>query len=205
MSEAPGLLLRSEARGVLLRSLEGETFWFDPGAFCLEFAMTGGEGDRAAYETLHAPDDLRRWIQTALGLRVGQVTAADLAEARRLREAIWQLTDARVLGPSLPRAAVGEINRSAARPPLAPQIDAADARAWAMPVTPGQVLSTVARDAVDLFTGPMASRIRRCAGTNCRLMFVDASRPGRRRWCSMDRCGNRAKVRAFRDRRHPAR
>jgi len=31
---------------VKLRALTGETFWFDPGAFCLEFALTGGEGRR---------------------------------------------------------------------------------------------------------------------------------------------------------------
>jgi predicted RNA-binding Zn ribbon-like protein len=46
----------------------------------------------------------------------------------------------------------------------------------------------------------MADRVRRCAGNDCLLTFVDTSRPGRRRWCSMERCGNRAKVRAFRNR-----
>ena len=33
-----------------------------------------------------------------------------------------------------------------------------------------------------------------------RLLFVDQSRPGSRRWCSMQRCGNLAKVRSYRDR-----
>jgi hypothetical protein len=37
------------------------------------------------------------------------------------------------------------------------------------------VLSTLARDAIDLFTGPLAGRIRRCAGVNCTL-FADTSR-----------------------------
>ncbi|MFE7743242.1 CGNR zinc finger domain-containing protein [Nocardia sp. NPDC057455] len=37
----------------------------------------------------------------------------------------------------------------------------------------------------------------RAAG-DCGLLFVDASRPGRRRWCSMDRCGNLSKVRRYR-------
>ncbi|WIB37118.1 CGNR zinc finger domain-containing protein [Curtobacterium sp. MCJR17_043] len=32
-------------------------------------------------------------------------------------------------------------------------------------------------------------------------MFYDSSRGGTRRWCSMQRCGNRAKVRAHRARR----
>src|SRR5207245_2646362 len=35
----------------------------------------------------------------------------------------------------------------------------------------------------------------------CRLMFYDTSKSGRRRWCSMQLCGGRAKVRAFYQRR----
>ncbi len=186
---------------LLLRAFNG-TFLFDPGAFCLEFAYTGGEGYRAMYETWHSPADLARWIQTNLGIEVEKVTPRDLAEAKRLREAIWQLVDARVDGRSLPRVRVGKINRAGASPPLVPQIDRANRQVWAGPVAARQVLSTVARDAIDLFTGPMARRIRRCAGRNCTLIFADTSRPGRRRWCSMERCGNRAKVRAFRIRQH---
>ncbi|NUP00309.1 MAG: CGNR zinc finger domain-containing protein, partial [Nonomuraea sp.] len=43
-------------------------------------------------------------------------------------------------------------------------------------------------------------RIRECAGDNCPLVFVDTSRPGARRWCAMERCGNRHKLRALRAR-----
>ena len=39
-----------------------------------------------------------------------------------------------------------------------------------------------------------------CAAEDCGLLFVDASRPGQRRWCSMERCGNLAKVRGHRAR-----
>lgn len=187
--------------GVRLRSLEGETFRFDPGAFCLEFALTGGEGYRAAYETLHSAADLGRWIKGSLGVEVEQVTGRDLARAKRLRQAIWECADARIEGRSLPQGAVTELNRCAARPPLAPEIDPTAGRKWAEPVTTSRVLSGVARDAVDLYAGPRGGRIRSCEGTNCPLIFVDTSRPGRRRWCSMERCGNRHKVTAFRSRR----
>jgi predicted RNA-binding Zn ribbon-like protein len=43
-------------------------------------------------------------------------------------------------------------------------------------------------------------RIRRCAEENCILWFLDASRNGTRRWCTMDGCGNRSKVRRHRAR-----
>ncbi|MBI5105801.1 MAG: CGNR zinc finger domain-containing protein [Solirubrobacterales bacterium] len=38
-------------------------------------------------------------------------------------------------------------------------------------------------------------RIRRCANPECVLWFLDVSRPGTRRWCSMAACGNREKAR----------
>jgi predicted RNA-binding Zn ribbon-like protein len=152
------------------------------------------------YETLRSPGDLEEWIREALGIEVERVTARDLAEAKRLRNAIWVMTDARVQGRSLGRGPVEQVNRAAARTPLAPRIDRRNRKVWAEPVTCSRVRSTVARDAVDLFTGPRAVRIRRCEGANCYLIFADTSRPGRRRWCSMERCGNRAKVREFRNR-----
>ena len=37
-------------------------------------------------------------------------------------------------------------------------------------------------------------RLRICANDECRWVFEDTSRTGRRRWCSMASCGNRAKA-----------
>jgi len=37
------------------------------------------------------------------------------------------------------------------------------------------------------------TRVRDCANPHCGVLFLDSSRPGTRRWCSMDTCGNRAK------------
>ena len=153
------------------------------------------------WEVLHSPDDLRAWIErSSLHVSVGKVRSADLSAAWHLREAIFRCANARVEGRALPSDATDNINRAAARPPLAPQIGPNGERTWAPPKVQ-QVLSVLARDAVDLFTGPMVERMRRCSGTNCYLIFVDTSRPGARQWCSMGRCGNRAKVRAFRNRR----
>ncbi|MFJ2967504.1 CGNR zinc finger domain-containing protein [Streptomyces collinus] len=38
-------------------------------------------------------------------------------------------------------------------------------------------------------------RVRVCGADECALRFVDRSPARNRRWCSMSRCGNRAKVR----------
>ena len=62
------------------------------------------------------------------------------------------------------------------------------------------LLVKIARDAIELFGGPGRGRIRTCEGEGCALLFLDLSRSGGRRWCSMSGCGNRAKARAFRER-----
>jgi hypothetical protein len=42
--------------------------------------------------------------------------------------------------------------------------------------------------------------LKACAGQGCRSVFYDRSKNQSGRWCSMSRCGNRAKVRAWRER-----
>lgn len=49
-------------------------------------------------------------------------------------------------------------------------------------------------DAIGLL-GDRPDRIRSCEHDDCTLWFYDVSKAGRRRWCSMERCGNRAKAR----------
>jgi predicted RNA-binding Zn ribbon-like protein len=58
----------------------------------------------------------------------------------------------------------------------------------------------VARDCIDLLGGPLSGRVRNCSGEGCGVLFLDTSRQGLRRWCSMAACGNTAKVQAFRRR-----
>lgn len=60
---------------------------------------------------------------------------------------------------------------------------------------PDAVLWPVARAAADLLTAPDLGRLRRCAG--CPWVFLDRSRNGSRRWCSMQDCGTNAKMRRY--------
>lgn len=56
----------------------------------------------------------------------------------------------------------------------------------------------VARAAGDLLTSPDVLLVKACPGDDCGWLFID--RRGRRRWCSMSSCGNRAKVRTHAER-----
>ena len=89
------------------------------------------------------------------------------------------------------------INHVAAGVGLVPQLGP-DGATIVRPVDAEALLVAIARDAVALFGGTEAGRVRVCASETCGLLFVDRSRPGQRRWCSMQRCGNIAKVRSHR-------
>ncbi len=61
---------------------------------------------------------------------------------------------------------------------------------------PKLALVPIARDIARLLATPNAP-VRHCAGDACVRHFYDDSRTGRRRWCEMAICGNRAKATAF--------
>jgi len=69
---------------------------------------------------------------------------------------------------------------------------------WEVDVKSGTALALLAPvlwTAGDLLAGPRLERVRRCANPECGWLFLDDSRAGKRRWCSMSSCGNRAKAR----------
>jgi predicted RNA-binding Zn ribbon-like protein len=65
----------------------------------------------------------------------------------------------------------------------------------------GEALARLVEPFVAAISAGDTSRFRVCANDECRWVFEDTSRGGRRRWCDMTTCGNRAKVRRFRSKR----
>jgi predicted RNA-binding Zn ribbon-like protein len=63
------------------------------------------------------------------------------------------------------------------------------------------MLWPVVVSAAELLTSPDVERVRQCAREGCQWMFLDLSKNGSRRWCSMTLCGSRAKSRRFYHRR----
>ena len=176
-------------------------FHFKGGRDCLDLVATVGERWRRSFERLREPEDLARWLfESGLLAERPAVGEDQLAETRVLREAIYRV--AKLAGRGRPDAGdVAEINNWAARPPLAPQLDPGGRQVATVADPPVEAaLATLARDTIDLVTGPFAGRVRECGADDCALLFVDTSRPGSRRWCSMDGCGNKAKTAAYRRR-----
>ncbi|MBA2697447.1 MAG: CGNR zinc finger domain-containing protein [Nocardioidaceae bacterium] len=149
----------------------------------------------AGYVELLEETDVRRLCRAAL--RDPEGAAAVLVATRRFRtrvhSAVGEPSDARLLGPvtRLAQRAAGEAR-------LRPGPDGA-AR-WEIPRSTGleMPLLVLALSAAEMLTSPEVRLVKSCPGSECGWMFIDSR--GRRRWCSMSACGNRAKVRAFSER-----
>jgi predicted RNA-binding Zn ribbon-like protein len=188
--------------GQWFASSDGTRWWFDSGSVALDFAYTGGFSER--WESLHRPADLAGWLSgrfpeladfdpTAVGER-------DLTDAKGLRDSLAALARAASRSEPAPAGDVDVVNLFAATPDIPPAaLSGGSRRAGRTSAQPRQALSAMAREAVQLF-GAAPERIRECAAHECGLIFYDESRSNNRRWCSMQRCGNRAKVRAHRGR-----
>jgi predicted RNA-binding Zn ribbon-like protein len=151
-------------------------------------------------DLLQRDADLVHWVQQA-GFNLGsRLNPGDLSAARELRTALKAVFTARIDGQSAGKKALAVINRHLAhhctreillasgdgvRFELAPSVKALSVSA---------LLASLAHEGARLLASPQAEQLRHCGNPDCILLFVDISRSHRRRWCSMDTCGNRAKV-----------
>lgn len=173
-------------------------FMWRGGRLSLNFVATVGKWRTLAFERVPEPADLARWFQDAgLVSSLIPVDAAELADARELRAALWRIYSAE---PTL--ADVSVVDRWASIPLAGPRLDLVDGKIQLRPTLSrvDELLGLIARDAAELLGGPLASRVRECAHEDCTLLFLDESRGRARRWCSMDGCGARSKMSNYRKR-----
>ncbi len=161
----------------------------------------------APTDLLATPADLSSWITSSVAPVGGPLTASDLASAVELREAVYAGATSRIAGTAVGRDVRSTLNDWAARP--APFSSLGARTGTSLHLRPGaeveSALAAVALDAVELLSLD-DGRLRLCEGPGCSLVFYDSSRPGTRRWCSTERCGNRVNTTTYRRRRaggHP--
>jgi len=186
-------------------------FLFLGNQLALDFLNTrpliGGE----PVELLPTFTSVLRWFQTA-GLLTSRQAATLRSEwegslrvnrfaddLRAFREKLRQQVVAWEGGASLNRSTASTLNRTMALHPIHTQLRQAG-RSWVRefafyPKTPEDLFAPLAHEAAKLFTDVDPSRVRKC--DSCVLHFLDTSKKGTRRWCSMQLCGNRLKVAAY--------
>jgi predicted RNA-binding Zn ribbon-like protein len=123
---------------------------------------------------------------------------------QRLAAAGESLADGSAVESSTVDAINGILSREAAHAVLAPGKAGFAMRSYRRLSDPVELLVPIARSAAVLLSSDAAGRFGRCAAAGCGALFYDTTRNGRRRWCRMDRCGNRAKAAAHYRRRKAA-
>jgi predicted RNA-binding Zn ribbon-like protein len=102
-------------------------------------------------------------------------------------------------GGDVQPATIEEINKLMASHPMRTRLIVTEegfrTDAYYDPREPEDLLGPVAYSIASLFADLDRTKIRKCS--NCVLHFYDTSKKGTRRWCSMQMCGNQAKVAAY--------
>lgn len=160
-----------------------------------------------ATETLRDPDALAAWLADHGLATEALPTTSEFAAVRQVRAALRELAEARVRErPSHPQA-LDTVNAALAKAARVPRpVVVPD------PIEPGHlrrrlpdvdaVLLLIIEEAIDTMAGRAAVHLHECEEPGCGTLFYDPT--GRRRWCSGQACGTRARVRAHRERRKAA-
>lgn len=168
---------------------------------CLDFVNTRyWRGQDAPTETLAAPENLAAWTAANGGARPAKPPARrEFERAVELRELIHRLFDAHAQGKTPAARDLESLNAALAAAPARTTLKRSrEGYEWDVDAKSGTALGLLAPvlwSAGDLLAGPKLGKVRRCANPECLYLFLDDSRAGKRRWCSMSSCGNRAKAR----------
>jgi predicted RNA-binding Zn ribbon-like protein len=124
----------------------------------------------------------------------------DLIQFReRLREAVFRIES----GHAPAEGFIKELNSRLLEYPLQTALSKEGGRlvreAQFTPRKPADFWVPIIDSAADLLSEANTSRIRKCE--SCVVHFLDISKKGSRRWCSMNICGNKLKVAAYQHRK----
>jgi predicted RNA-binding Zn ribbon-like protein len=202
----------ADTRTASSRRRDGEPFIFIGERLWLDFVNTDDVRRGVRFDALREFETFVQWLEAAnvvdteraAGLRrraqqQPSGAAAALVDARRVRASLRALAER---GSTTERArndTIAEINRilgrSAGTRRLEPNGDGSFTRSF-VPVGDAfaGLMIPVVESAADALVIGELSRIRRCADGRCPRVFYDGTKNGRRRWCDMATCGNRAKA-----------
>jgi predicted RNA-binding Zn ribbon-like protein len=192
---------------------ESASFYFAGNLLCLDLVNTEviSHGER-----VNLLGDLSRFIEWLRA--AGQLSATDaraveqrwastsegktaFAEMISLRGDLRAMAERLAAGKPAGQASLDAINRVLASRAAYPQVVRKGSgyftKIQASTESPRHLLVPIAESAAWLLEHGDMSLLRRCENPNCILYFYDTTKNKRRRWCSMDACGSRAKAAAY--------
>jgi len=191
---------------------------FCGGQLAVDFTNTVGSRGGTAEDHLNVFGDLLSWAETrgVIARSAAQrlrreadrrpaIAKDALGEAVALREALYRVLSAAASGRTPPAADLATFNAHVEMSFSGARLQRASDR-FELTFAPSDrsrltapILEPVVRAAVDLLTSDAIGRVRLCGDASCAWLFLDTTRNGTRRWCDMKECGNRNKVRRFRE------
>jgi predicted RNA-binding Zn ribbon-like protein len=189
----------------------GERLWLD-------FVNTDEVHRGVPRDSIHDFDALATWLGAALALDAERVlglrrraqqqpsgASAALIEAKRVRASLRRLAEHGATDEATRLDALAEINRVLTRSAGTRRVELREDGSFARTFIPGGdafagLMIPVVESAADALILGELQRVRRCADPRCARVFHDGTRNGRRRWCDMASCGNRAKAARHRQR-----
>ena len=206
---SPPRLRRASPRGV--------EFDFISGHPVLDFHNTASwPRGRKSNERMRHPLDLLRWAAGAAVITEREAkslgsfarrnysrASATLDDAYRLREVIHHLLTS-VANEKTPAASmIDALNRRRVKAIRAFEMKWHDDRLeWAPRADPPMtaILDRLVWGAEGLLISDDIKRVRLCRNQRCGWLFIDRTKNGTRRWCSMEECGGRAKSKRYYER-----
>ena len=185
-------------------------------ARALSFVNTlSGRTTAAPAEKLTSFETLLEWARESGLLKADEVTRLAARARRRTEEAERVLTRARetreLLNATLVATSQGRTPSGATLDALSEQlagwyahgrlVPCGDAMQWIYAGDDDleRALWEVARIVSRLLMSPRLAKVRACAAEDCGWWFLDDTKNASKRWCDMKICGNREKLRRFRE------
>ncbi len=183
----------------------GERLWLD-------FVNTDDVQRGVRTDILQDFDALVQWLQAAAVVDAERATGmrrraqqqpagatAALADARRIRASLRALAERGVGLSDIRLNALAEINRVLGRSAGTRRVELRTDGGFVRSFVPtgdafAGLMIPVVESAADALVAGELLRVRRCADPRCMRVFFDGTKNGRRRWCDMATCGNRAKA-----------
>ncbi|MFJ4977317.1 CGNR zinc finger domain-containing protein [Streptomyces coeruleorubidus] len=135
-------------------------------------------------------------LDTAEGRARFGITRDEVEDARALRESLRVALLAHAGHP--PHREVPPLGDLLAGAPLVVSVDRQDGSATLTPADEDPLISRVAAAVAEALVAGTWTRLKACEATDCLWAYYDRSPAGRGRWCSMQVCGARAKMRRYR-------
>jgi predicted RNA-binding Zn ribbon-like protein len=168
-------------------------------ALVIDFVNTLDLSPRS--EALDSPAALGAWLRERDLLPEGaRVTRNDLRDAIELREAIRTLLGAHNEVPGDVAAASEVLDGALCRANLCVRFQEGALRLEAEAAGVRGALGRILAEVAAAMTDGVWERMKACRADDCLWAYLDTAKNQSRAWCSMQSCGNRAKVRAYRAR-----